>query len=829
MTLRNCIVSGQKEGLITDEQAAEATDIYNQLELEYQGKMSPEAAAAAAGKDTFDQLKANVAHRRRVTLMQAGRWKALQRDLVGYRSAGGKERPGAALTGLVERDHQSGRYYSDLYYRQDAVRLAALSQMDAILGRFRRGMVGQTRNKAELPTLVKEIFGEDTGNVAAREMAQAWWAVEDYLRQTFNAAGGRIPKRADWGLPQTHDNNAVRRAGREQWLADLEGQLHPDMASQQTGQTFTPDGLKLALNDVYESIAFEGLTGQIAPTVKQGKALHNRHLDHRFLKFKDADAWLKYQMKYGEPDPFHAMISYVDSMARDIAHLEILGPNPAAMVEALKRSGRQHALKLREAGDKGALNQFDTDIKEFESLYNFWQHPNEIGNERWAAIGAGARDLMGSAMLGSAVISAISDLNTQRITTAMIGMPQTKMLSRIFSGLMTLNQTDRGMMAARLGVAADTWSRTAYSQMRLFGESTGPNITARIADTTHKLSGLNRWTHANRQATGIELLGYLADVSGQKFDDLSDVTQRAFQRYNISAEEWEVIRKTKLHDESGAKFLRPLDVEMREGLEGGLGRGLARKLMEMVAREIDMGTPSASLRSRALWRADTKAGSLVGELGRSAGMFKSFPVTVVGNNLGRYLLDPTIGGKWSRAGTAMSFVIGATFMGAIAYQAKTMLRGRDPQPMDEQRFWMAALLQGGGMGIFGDFLFSDVARHGKGFGTTISGPGAGLIDDLLNLTVGNVGQITSGTDTSFGNESMKFIERYTPGSSIWYLRAAYERTIMDQIRKAVDPKAEQRFYRKMKSHEKYYGAKHWWEPGEVLPSRAPDFTSAMGR
>ena len=42
--------------------------------------------------------------------------------------------------------------------------------------------------------------------------------------------------------------------------------------------------------------------------------------------------------------------------------------------------------------------------------------------------------------------------------------------------------------------------------------------------------------------------------------------------------------------------------------------------------------------------------------------------------------------------------------------------------MTSPEFWGAALLQGGGLGIFGDFMVSSVSRGGRGIEETVAGP-----------------------------------------------------------------------------------------------------------
>ena len=53
-------------------------------------------------------------------------------------------------------------------------------------------------------------------------------------------------------------------------------------------------------------------------------------------------------------------------------------------------------------------------------------------------------------------------------------------------------------------------------------------------------------------------------------------------------------------------------------------------------------------------------------------------------------------------------------LGGLAVQLKEIAKGNDPRPMDSAEFWLAAVMQGGGLGIFGDFFSASTSRTGAG-------------------------------------------------------------------------------------------------------------------
>jgi hypothetical protein len=821
MSLRNCIVEAEAEGTINNQQAREASDLFEELYDDFLKTMSKEEAEIAAGRQTFDQLKADKAHKRTLKLLTARRYAELTRELSAYRTGRGQIRPGEALQALVERNPQSR--FSDLHYHQEAVRRRAFAEMDGILAKHRRNITGSTRNKAGTRDLVREAFGEDSGSKSAKELIQGWKSTHEYLRQRFNAAGGRIGKLENYGLPQIHEARSVRSAGLKAWIDYVTPRLNVEnMIDERTGQPFSPLALKTVLQDSWHRIAYEGRTPDPTATGGKGKMLANRRMDHRFLHFKDAKSWMEYQEKFGSPDAFVTMVNHIDKMARDITLLEIMGPNPNAMKTHLAGWARSQADRAGE----DVIQKTRGDIRKFENLYDAFEHPVSVQNEKIANIFGSTRDVLQASMLGGAPISAVADFNTQRITAAMAGMPQIRLMKRIVGNISGLGLEEKSRLATRLVLGAESWTSTNYTSSRLFGDVNGPEITKRLADASHRVSGLNHFTQQGRQAFGFEFIQWMADNFGKTWDDLPKNLRETFERDHMTAGEWEIIRKTPLTDVRGIKVLNAMDIEKRTDLAPIVARRLMDRVVEMVARETDMAVPMATTRSRTAFSGRSDAGTLSGEILKSAGMFKTFPVTVILNNMNRYI---SLNGKYNKARWVGDFVISTAIIGGLILQAKQILRGKDPREMDEPEFWLAALLQGGGLGIFGDFMFQSVNRFGNGFGVTLAGPVAGLVNDTRELTIGNIIQAASGDDMNLGSDLVNYMARYTPFGSTWYIRGAYERAILDSIQRWTDPEAETKWHKRRRRMERDYGQSYFWDRGELTPERAPDFNVFGGR
>jgi len=276
--------------------------------------------------------------------------------VFGHRNARGQLDPVQGLQKLIESFGYSK--FDDITNRQKVLTAEVHAKMDEILHTFRKGAVSgdlrrkMPQQKMRLDNFVKELFGEDTGDEAARDMARMWHEVSEILRQQFNAAGGSIGKLEKWGLPQHHDQAALIAIGRDAWVQEIFPLLDRDaMKHPLTGRKMTEAELRESLAFIWENVTTNGWLDK-EPSGNAGRgAMFRRHADHRFLIFKDADSWLKYQKKFGEADPFAAMMGHVNTMTKDIAAMQILGPNPDAMFRYLKQMVEKRAA-MKGTGDR---------------------------------------------------------------------------------------------------------------------------------------------------------------------------------------------------------------------------------------------------------------------------------------------------------------------------------------------------------------------------------------------------------------------------------------------------------------------------------------------
>jgi hypothetical protein len=738
----------------------------------------------------------------------------------------------------------------------------AHGQMADVLSTFRRSAVtGQRRNRPMVDDVVRGLFGEET-TPEASTLAGAIGEVFETLRQRFNAAGGAIAKLDTWGLPQAHDAAAMLSAGREKWKAFVLPLLDREkMRDPLTGGTMTQERLVASLDHVFDSITTDGWANH-KPTLqtKGAGALASQRADHRFLAFKDAESWLNYDREFGNGDPIAAVFQHVNGMARDVAAMEILGPNPGAMVEWLKQvvtseAGKAIAGKASLYDMNGKAAEKIADKLKYlgwriDSVYQYVRGRQVVSSSVAAGFGD-VRNVLTSAQLGSAsILAAATDPFIDAATRYLSGLP----IAKAFTALLHTGRDFTREQAVRSGILLDDFLHIMHDEARWAGTLGGREWSRWLADRTLTWSGLQPITQARKHVFAREFEAALADHAGREFGELPPPLRRTMEGYGIDRTDWDVMRSAELHHPraGSAGFLRPVDVaaladgpalpkvqqllkidatdEAAALVHARAGaRRTAEKYVEMILGQTERAVPEGTARAKSYVTGAATKGTVFGELMQSFLQYKVFSLSFT--TLQMQALMHELGESRPRgAAYASSLALGLTLGGALALQLKNLANGKDPQSMEDPKFWLHALQTGGGFGLMGDFLFADVNRFGQSLGETIAGPTVGAASDALRVTAGNVQKVATGKakDINLGRDAVGIVGRYTPVlSSYWPLRAAYRRVFLDQVQYLVDPEASRQFSEQQGRMRRETGQEFFWTPGEALPRRGPDLGRAL--
>lgn len=812
MSLGACLPPLVESGALSKERAAKIQNKFDQLLGFYRGQMGEAAAAARATERTIDQLAHEAALKRQRAGLAVEAQILMRRKADSFAGAkkGGPILQRAAAAILV---HDDKAPYLSLEYLWGAVRRRAHAGLDQILLRHRNDLLGRTRDKAGFDRMIDELHGDKTGDLNAAEMADGARQVKDMLRKRANAAGADIGELENHGLPHNHHSGKVEDAGYDEWSAFLKPKLDRlRMQDRDTGLPFTDAKLDALLKDMYRAVVTDGWSRR-EPGSIGASSIASQMGQERFLHFKSGAEWRAYHDRFGAGTIYDALMNHVDRMSRNIAMMETLGPNPGAGLKWLQDSVEKTAAEVGTRADREGASK---SVKKLQTLYDEIIGKNRQPYSRKVAqVFSAVRSWQTASKLGSATLSATSDVATQQLTRAFDGLPQTGVIRGYLKYMNPLDVEDRAA-AIRAGVGADDYARSASTQGRFLSEELVGEVPRRVAESVLRISGLNAVTEGGRFLFGTDFFGALAHFSSRPFDALDAPFRRMLDRHGFDAAAWDKVRATPLSEERGTTWLRPIDIKDVR---------LGDKVLGMIQAETDFAVPVGGIEVSAMVNSAFKPGTLLGELGRTAFQFKSFSATVTMMHARRMMALSSWKG---RAGYFVGMVALTTIAGALALQMKEIAKGRDPRPMDDWQFWAASQFQGGGLGIYGDFLKSSESRFGQSFSDVLKGPAWQTADTLNSLTLDAAWDAADpNTDVNYGARVTRALKSELPGSSLWYTRLAFDRLLIDHLQEMIDPNYQQSRSR-MEKAAKDQGTQFFWKPGELAPDRAPDFTNALG-
>lgn len=814
--------------------AASLRRTYGKHRARHRRLTSGSQAEQAAARDTLIEARRQ-AKRRRANVARA----AVRREEIVSAADAHPRGFVAGASAHLSPDIHDVAGWRNAFDHIAGVRNQLLARFAEPLQRLGPKLFGLGGDRATLINIVRELYEDATGSEMARDFAAAWTNVTRYAVERFNRAGGDIRilenELTAWRLPQVHDQQRIARAGYDAWR-EMIGDADLSLMAEYHGMTI--DDVNVALRDVYETLRTDGLNTLNPARPSVGRALANRGVDqHRFLLFASADSWLAYNGRFGAGDVYSLMAGHLESMARQIGLIETLGPNPRAMVESLVNEAIQRgataetrsgtAQRFRRA--LGFLLQVVESPSMLRHTYaELTGSVNAVGPDAYKRILArgmtGLRNVLQLAQLGSATLSAVTDFVAMRETAAWNALPMTRALKYYLRVLNPANAADR-RTAVRMGLGAEIYISAATAGSRYADDLVGTGVTGWLVDGFHKISGLTPHTQAGKWAVGFDFLATWGDLAGKPYRNLPKAMQRQFRRYGIDSGIWETARQFPTDDSMGTPMLNP--VGMVESGDSALAAA-GEALHGMILAETRFAIPEPDARARAAMRRGQARGSIMGEIANSLSMYKSFASTVLLTHLGR-TLAPVAGEQMTRGAYGLRMVIGMTVMGAVAMQMKAIAQGRDPQAMDTPAFWSAALVQGGGLGIFGDFLFGPHSRTDADILMTAAGPVAGFAVDVNRLLSRGRRETFEGEDMSLRSELLRFTRRYTPGTNLWYARLVGDRMLWDQLALLADPAAARGFARLQRRQRLRTGQAYYWPPGVTAPQRAPDLGAALAR
>lgn len=768
-----------------------------------------------AGQMAADELQRDAAlKKRRVALTIAAR----QRLDNYINSYDGKDGKLEALNRTIAFHADGKANFLSVESRTKATRDYALSQLEELFEAIDPRFFQLFEDNQGVRDLVYEMRGQQTGNQRAKRGAEAWRRVAELLRQRFNDAGGDIGFLEDWGLPQHHSMEKVGKASQDEWVGFVIGKLDRNKYVKENGEMMSDAELAAFLGEAYKTIATGGMNKLGDSGLRISGARANRGSAERQIHFRDAENYLEYQQRFGEKSMWDILVNHINGISKDIALVETYGPNPDHVFRSLLDQLTSETAKANPQRS-GRVNRLRNST---ESLYNFVAGKTQpVANPHIARWSDNVRNWLVATRLGSALISSLSDNGTMYLTAKVNNLPMAQLLRNQLAAMNPANKEEL-RLARGAGLSMET---LIGSVNRWATDNMGPSASRWTANAVMRASGLSAWSDAHKRAYGVTMMGGVGNLVRQhvSLGKIAAEDSRIIKSKGITDRDWSIWRLAEQEDwgNGNTTMLTPESI-MRipnEKLEafGNPERvkfEAMRKLLATVSEEVDMAVISPGARERMIAGAGMQRGTVSGELWRSLFLFKSFPISVMMRHWSRAMGMPSAGG---RAAYLATFLASTTILGAMSQQISDLISGKNPREAFGEKapqFWLNALLKGGGLGLYGDFLLSDHTRYGSGALASMLGPVAGLVDDAIKLAQGVPLNAVEGKPEQTGGDTVKFVKGLIPGQNLWYTKAVLDHMIFNQMQEYFSPG----YLRRMeKRSQKEFNQTYWWRPQDKLP------------
>jgi hypothetical protein len=711
-------------------------------------------------------------------------------------------------------------------------------------------------NPAMERDIIREIYrGADgsTGNDVAKAAAQQIGKTTGAMRERFNAAGGNVGE-LDYGyVPIRHSQSKVLSNGsdvqRRAWVNDVLPLLDRSQYLDDAGNPMTDDAIRqfLAGEDreswqrrntaargkgieprqqgVWDTIAYGGVS-KIVPGETTGTgARANAGSQHRVLHFKDADAHMTYNAKYGEGSLLNALISHIDGMSKNISLIERYGPNPTRNMRT--------QMQLTAVHDNTELRTLEGGMTSIGAYWNYVTGAtNTPVNPAMARRFETLRTTVSAIKLQGTILAALGDVGTLYVTAGYNKVPYFRTLGTAARLLVPGSKDYRSWLASQ-GLIAETLE---HGLTRWGTDNLATNWAKNLSASTMKFGGVTAWTDALRTAFQANMMRGLAETSKSTWENLTEWDRRRFSKAGITEQDWQIINRATPGKYNGSDYLTPDSIY---ATGDAAAADVVPKLLGMIREEGEFAVLNPDLTTKVI--SSATPGTWRGELQKTFMQFKSFPIAMVSRHWGRlnemrrsgdYRVNgaPALASPFAYAG---ALVVSTTVMGAIAAQAKDLLYGQNAEPMfDDPKhaatFWFRAFSTGGGAGFVGDMLNAALTNNdfSSALGSVVGGPAGSFLFDPLHIATSNALDAAQGKDTHVAADLFKFATKNLPIVNLWMWRTVWNRLLWDSISENLSPGVTAR---NMRRTQQQYHTEYYWEPNTKAPQRAPDLSAAFGQ
>ena len=652
-----------------------------------------------------------------------------------------------------------------------------------------------------------------TGNAQARRAAEIINEAQERARVMQNAAGAWIGKREHYVARQSHSMERVRGDGTPNAFARWRDYILPrlddttfdslDEVTPQSVDEFLLSTWKAISSGIHDTTRGQVKYGEVGAATGPGN-LAKRVSQERKLIFKDGDAWADYNQEFGRGTLMDAVRGGLENGAKNTALMRVWGPNPEAMYDTITRASAERA---RDRADFKAVDALKAKTNEryfsiltgstsidanmqFPGVGNLVARFNGTGLT-YGQITAAGQALQTLSKLGGVVLASVPDFASNVAVLRHNGVP---LFEAYFSRLTSF--LPKGKEAREISdlSAAGIDSMLGNIASRFSGMDAVRGRSAKLVDIFHKVNFLSWWTDTLKSGLGTTLTHNLGRRAGQSFDQLPPLLQTTLGRFQITAADWDIARGFAAKASDGRDYVLPAHID---------NDVVRSKFFDYVTYQIRDAMNEPNLFSKNATTFGTQAGTPEGMAARLIMQFKTYPLTFMSRVREREIRGPNGVDVFGLA----HLIVATSLLGYASLELKNMARGRDPrlsntrEPGEYAKLVFASMMQGGGFGLYGDFLFGDTSRMGGGPVVSLFGPTVGALDDLARQ-VQSLRKWTLEGDQQAGRDfrsgAVGLVRDNTPFVNLFYTRAALDYFVIYRLQETLNPGYLARYEERMR-------------------------------
>ncbi len=638
------------------------------------------------------------------------------------------------------------------------------------------------------------------------------------VRLRLNNLGANIGKLPGWIVRQTHDPFQIRNAAKVlkelsgKQADDLDGDIDRNLKAWKDyvtpklkDETFSGfDNKDDFLNRVYNSLARNEHIVTDGSTSSYGSRDITKNMNaKRVLLFKTSDDWFDYNKKFGFGNLRESFFFGLQRSANNIGLMNVLGTKPEENFNTIKGLVAKNLLKEGKVTEKISNNDrvFQYQLDEVTGRVNMISH---FSGAKWSAI---TRSVANMTKLGGAVISSFTDIHNYSRELKWQGKTYLSGVQESMSALSKIKSSERRIaIAQQLGFMQDNITHDLAGRYST-GDVLNKGFT-KLQRTFFKFNLLRWWTDSLKEGSVLGLGNYVAKQRNIAFANLDNKFKRLITHFGVDEKIWNTIRKMAVETaEDGTEFfsvrnidnltnkeiLPLIDIQNPSQRQIDLFKdNLKTKITGIFVDRSSFAVIEPDARVRAFMKQGLLAGTPMGEAIRFMGQFKGFAISFTQKSIGRELAAIKAGRTAEGIFGIANLFIGATIAGYISNSVLDILKGKTPKDPSNFKTWLASAARGGGLGIYGDFLFQE-SKSNAGVLATLAGPVISEAAKAFKI----LDYIKDGNVDAAQRQAYKSVIGNVPFLNLFYLKTAFDYAIGYQMMETLSPGYLRRMERQM--------------------------------